>query len=784
MKSLRIDLIEPPKVPTYTTYLPPLKYEKLPTPTSIRLLKIDRLPSIKDDLDLFRPINRSLVIKDLNDKPKYNALSYTWGDPLGRESSSSDPTDPGGWATTPFDITCNGQRVNVTTNLHTALIAIRYHLSKPQTPISQLPFFKMSEYIWVDQICINQADISEKSIQVQLMGRIYRKCALVHIWLGGYQKDIKYMQYIKKSLEPLNWKKTHECAKYKSLDMVDPETWRVLGIRRITQKKACGMIEFFNRAWFKRSWVIQEELLAPLSNALFGLRLIPFQDLIGLMTFLNNTGWFEKLFFQMPHNLLQGTYISAFFSNLARLGHSLAIRNYDRKDQYWGCPLPINTITSLFRYSEATDPRDKVYAFLGIATKDSNLDLLVPDYMKSAESVYIDTTKLIMKGKRFNLEVFSQREDESCRLLKSLPSWVPDFSVPTDHNSMAAMGPMWTAAGSKTPTNEIRYLPSNCIELHGARVDTISLWKGKLLHQRLDAGPNVGSKKACELAYISTSDILELMAWVPKISAIGTPTSGPSLAHEFNERNGSPTVLVPFESTAAQEQVLRYQSWGEVFWRTMLQDSADNKHPARDGCGKELFKDMEDAILFEMSRLISETKLNSMSDEEEWIKWEARTDNMMIEFTNLQILKGDLPVGTKDTQNPKHFAGARNIILTRKEKEVRGRLWQYVLAYRDNLNDRLTELFHRQMNTRNEALAATMGRGLFATANGHLGLGLISTREGDEVWILEGCQVPCLLRPMGEGRYKLVGEAYVHGIMHGEALEGLDVKNLDPVIIV
>ncbi|KAF5580449.1 het-domain-containing protein [Fusarium pseudoanthophilum] len=786
MAFLRVDLIEPPKKPTYTTKLPQLKYDKLPTPTSIRLLKIDRLPSIKYDMDLFRPITCSLVVKDLNDRPKYNTLSYTWGDPLGRESSISDSTAPGGWATTPFDITCNGQRAKVTTNLHTALIAIRYHLSKPQTPVMKLPLFAMSEFIWVDQICINQADISEKGSQVQLMGRIYRECILVHVWLGGYRKDIKHMQHVMQSLEPLNWEKIQDRYKYKSLDMVDPQTWRVLGIRPITRRRARGMIKFFNRAWFRRSWIIQEELLAPISNALFGSTMMHFQVLIGFMAFMNNTGWFEKLCFQMKHDHLQDTGINLFFTYLDRVAYSLGIRRYHKEDQYWGCSLPMNTITRLFRSSEATDPRDKVYAFIGIAKNDTNLDLLVPDYTKSVESVYIDATKLIMTSKGFNLEIFSQREDEALRGIKSLPSWVPDFSVSIGHSPMVTLGPMWTAAGLKAPKNDIRFLPSSCIELHGVRVDTVRLWKGELLHHRLDAGPKVGIKKSCELVYISTNDIVELMALVPESSVIGPPTSGPSLADEFHKRNGSPNVLHPIEIAAGQEQVSRYQSRGEVFWRTMLQDTADNNHPARDACGKDIFKDMQDVILFEMNRLISDTTLKSMNDKslEEWGKWEDRTDAIMREFTNLQILKGVLPYGTEDTQNPKHFAGARNIILTRKEKGVKGRLWKHFLTYRDNLESHLTDFFHRQIITRVEVLGAAVGRGLFATFEGRLGSGLKSTREGDEVWILDGCQVPCLLRPTGDGRYKLVGEAYVHGIMHGEALERSDVKELNPVIIV
>ena len=40
--------------------------------------------------------------------------------------------------------------------------------------------------LWVDALCINQADSIEKSHQVNMMGEIYSKSAGVIIWLGDY----------------------------------------------------------------------------------------------------------------------------------------------------------------------------------------------------------------------------------------------------------------------------------------------------------------------------------------------------------------------------------------------------------------------------------------------------------------------------------------------------------------------------------------------------------------------------------------------------------------------
>lgn len=56
------------------------------------------------------------------------------------------------------------------------------------------------------------------------------------------------------------------------------------------------------------------------------------------------------------------------------------------------------------------------------------------------------------------------------------------------------------------------------------------------------------------------------------------------------------------------------------------------------------------------------------------------------------------------------------------------------------------------------------------------GLAPKEAEEGDLVCILLGCTVPVILRPIEDlGLYKLVGEAYVHGVMDGEAMISSEV---------
>jgi hypothetical protein len=72
----------------------------------------------------------------------------------------------------------------------------------------------------------------------------------------------------------------------------------------------------------------------------------------------------------------------------------------------------------------ATDPRDRVFALLGIATDDAAKDI-VPDYTLSCEDSYILAARALFKhGHDDILSLCRKRE-----VCKSLPSWVPDWSA-------------------------------------------------------------------------------------------------------------------------------------------------------------------------------------------------------------------------------------------------------------------------------------------------------------------------------------------------------------------
>ena len=70
-----------------------------------------------------------------------------------------------------MEIYCNGERSAITRNLYSALSDLR-HDNKPRV-------------LWVDAVCINQADIDERNQKIRLMRKIYEKAKVVSVWLGA-----------------------------------------------------------------------------------------------------------------------------------------------------------------------------------------------------------------------------------------------------------------------------------------------------------------------------------------------------------------------------------------------------------------------------------------------------------------------------------------------------------------------------------------------------------------------------------------------------------------------
>jgi len=119
-----------------------------------------RLLQLEPANDRSALIRCSFITVRLADRPAYEALSYVWGTYSQRETIRVATAD-----------------VSVTTNLFLALSSLRH----PDTPRT----------LWVDALCINQADVEERSRQVSIMGLIYTEADNVVVYLGEEWDDHK-----------------------------------------------------------------------------------------------------------------------------------------------------------------------------------------------------------------------------------------------------------------------------------------------------------------------------------------------------------------------------------------------------------------------------------------------------------------------------------------------------------------------------------------------------------------------------------------------------------------
>lgn len=69
------------------------------------------------------------------------------------------------------------------------------------------------------------------------------------------------------------------------------------------------------------------------------------------------------------------------------------------------------------------------------------------------------------------------------------------------------------------------------------------------------------------------------------------------------------------------------------------------------------------------------------------------------------------------------------------------------------------------------AVAKCHNKSFFLTHRGRMGVGVRGIKKDDVMMIARGSNVPYVVRRVGDGTFRFVGEAYVHGVMDGEAVE-------------
>ena len=286
-------------------------------PKKIRLLKLHG----GDGQD----INATLIVR--NGQEKYEALSYTWG------------TEK---ATSVIQIYAGEEiyKVSITPSLASALRQLRL----PDGP----------RLLWIDQLCINQSDHSEKTSQVPNMASIYNEAFNVCVWLGDDTKNNAEiaLRFIKRILDLDEF----ERLVVESVEFA--EDWKAL-------------FDLMTRPWFSRRWVIQEIALAKRATIYCGKApAVKWRDFANAVALFGSrhrqiSGVLRasSAFHNAPDILGDVTALGA--HRLVQESSNLFRKSDDGKIQEH--LLPLETLVSTLSPFEATEPHDTIYAVLSLA---------------------------------------------------------------------------------------------------------------------------------------------------------------------------------------------------------------------------------------------------------------------------------------------------------------------------------------------------------------------------------------------------------------------------------
>lgn len=210
----------------------------------IRLLKIVNPPnrsSGSKEIDIECTIEQhDLGDADSPDWPRYTAVSYTWGSGSAKHK-----------------ILVNNEPFLVRSTLFQLLKAL---VERGDT----------GKMIWIDQLCIDQSAIGEKSKQVSLMGDIYGKATEVYVWLGLEEKGSgvaleliqRFERHFMETQDGVQNGSLTEAACHQSRDNV---------IRAISQEIGWGELNaLLERPYWSRLWIFQEIYLAKRIRLLCG----------------------------------------------------------------------------------------------------------------------------------------------------------------------------------------------------------------------------------------------------------------------------------------------------------------------------------------------------------------------------------------------------------------------------------------------------------------------------------------------------------------------------------
>ena len=350
-----------------------LKYDPLPESRCLRLIKEIASDATGPHL--------SCVLESfsLDACPSYSCLSYTWGPALTSDAESGEHTD-----TARFEL-------NVRAEEAAGDLSINENLFDALCQMSDSSSLSSAQYIWIDAICIDQDNLKERSSQVSLMDSIYSGADKVIVWLGKDMADISNFAWFHSDTL------ASEYLQGSQIDSIFKRTNIEAPIFQGAYSSEPGILEkwhsycrfFEQRRWFNRAWIVQEIVLARPSDievwcgngGLSWTNMVAFAvgvSLTGLGSYLQTEGKTvrnrsvgdEVVRLGLLQEFCErgGPDQESSSGDLITL-KELLMENYGVTSSEGRRHAFLQHVLAILRPSDFFDPRDKVYAAMGIVNK-------------------------------------------------------------------------------------------------------------------------------------------------------------------------------------------------------------------------------------------------------------------------------------------------------------------------------------------------------------------------------------------------------------------------------
>ncbi|KAK4158933.1 heterokaryon incompatibility protein-domain-containing protein [Cladorrhinum sp. PSN259] len=385
--------------------------------------------------------------------------------------------------------------------------------------------------IWIDAICINQADTAEKNRQVALMRQIYSRASHVTTWLGVAPNAHLAVDLL---LELAHLSKNYA--------MTDTELWeRYLPQRRSARWLALG--DMMEHPYFTRIWMVQEVAVNKVVHIVYGGQLLNW-DTVTLV--------FRTMFLSNRLSLLVEDTAVVGRKRYGLSSYSAVFLDRVRDAVQGGEPVDLVYLLRSCWSLEATVRRDKVFALVGLAA-DSDHELLKPDYTEGISEAEVFTNAAVYLALHNGglLRVLGCAGIGWPRNVSGLPSWAPDWSI---------VGRLML--GSFPEDSTAQYRPSGYLSPSPLRV-----LAGETIMVEMDAIVMEGGQ------------VLHLTSEFQR-PVVATRDRSDGVDLSLMDKRTGPWVLEALSMVCQQlgdvmKTVYRHtsQPLEEVFWRTLITDS-------------------------------------------------------------------------------------------------------------------------------------------------------------------------------------------------------------------